>query len=654
MRKRLPMNVTAAGWRTPVLAFFLTCGLAACDLPGGGAAVATKSAAQGRSIADVTADGMAASTERQAWAMNKAAGFPLTARLAEEGTAPRLPPVEDMELTPLESANDPAGNAMLSIRFREGAELPDTLPLVVDKDEFTFKRDASDKFRFNGMVRFDFDGFVREQKDREKLIVETKATGAAIFENREFLGEERFEFIDPVIVERARLSSTPFQIPNFTISMPPAAVDPRRELMITDLSVVNDPTRTFDICNNTGNPNGAWTFKTLMTNMANQPFTGIDPAVFTENWLQSWNVNHTINTFPVPARTNIGALVLNSWPRIGGKLDLNRAPFRLLAIVNRIDLRGNTVYGGGSAGEGRLVFGVVNRNAAGGCSTTRFTVIFEYGVPISGCTNVKNYGQQWVNLGNIALGSAAFNPALQAITDQFTSADAAPNKPNRSALNQLRTNENALNPLWELREFVLPGRGPVVTMLNIVSTKNTPHHSHNNTALLANFINTAPGVATGTHEVPATWPAGGQPFLTGSNFNFNVTDAAVWNAPGAINTNRHMMSLGTCNACHGGETRANGNPAVAFPVANGPETSFVHIDVRLPAAQSRLSKFLIGTGNLALPTTFPKNDPINGLPQRNFGDLLRRQQDLANLMNSSCLSTGLLQAIRFQPLDMVH
>lgn len=645
MRKGLPTKLTAAGWRTPVLAFFLTCGLAACDLPGGSASVATKTATQGRSVADVSADAMASSAERRTWAANKATAFPLTARLAEEGTAPRLPPVEDMELTPLESANDPAGNALLSIRFREGSELPDTLPLVVDKDEFTFKRDGSDKFRFNGMVRFDFEGFVREQKDREKLIVETKATGAAIFENREFLGEEKFGFIDPAIIERARSTSTPFNIPNFTISMPPSAVDPRRELMITDLSVVNDPTRTFDICNNTGNPNGAWTFKTLMTNMANQAFTGIDPAVFTENWLQSWNVNHTINTFPVPARTNIGAVVLNSWPRIGGKLDLNRAPFRLLAIVNRVDLRGNQTYGGGAAGEGRLVFGVVNRNSAGGCSTTRFTVIFEYGVPISGCTNVKNYAQQWVNLGNIALGSAAFNPALQAITDQFTSADAAPTRPNRSALNQLRTNENALNPLWELREFVLPGRGPVVTMLNIVSTKQTPHNTRNNTGLLANYINTnSAAILNGTYTVPTSWA--GQPFLTGSNFNFSFANSAVWNAPGVGNQERHEFSLGTCNACHGGETRDN--------AVGSTDRQFVHIDVRMPGSASQLSKFLVGNGTLAVPTTFSKPDPINTFPSRPFGDLLRRQQDLANLMNSSCLSTGLLHAIRFQPLDMVH
>lgn len=646
MRNRLPTGTYAGRLFVPVFVFFLTCALAACDLPGGSAAVASKgSAAAASSDAHPPATLAMSSRARQQPAA-QGGGVSHLQAFAESQSIPRLPPVEDMQITPRENAGDPAGNALLSILFHKDSTLPDILPLVVDQDEFVFRRDPSNRDRFNGMVRFDFDGFLREQQERRGLIDELKATGTTVFEGREAIGEAAFEFIDPSVIDNARRLSVAFRIPRFTIAMPASAVDPRRELMITDLSVVNDPTRTFDICNNTGNPNGAWTFKTLMTNMANQPFTTIDPAVFTENWLRTWTVNHTINTFPVPARPNIGALVLNSWPRIGGKLDLNRSPFRLLAIVNRVDLRGNQTYGGGSAGEGRLVFGVVNRNAAGGCSTMPFTVIFEYGVPISGCTNVKNYGQQWVNLGNIAVGSAAFNPALQAITDQFTSANAAPNRPNRSALNQLRTNENALNPLWELREFVLPGRTPVATMLNIVSTKNTPHHTHNNTALLASFIN------SGATNVPTTFM--GVPFLTGSNFNFSVADGAVWNAPGAINNNRHKVSLNTCNACHGGETRANGNPFVAFPPANGPETSFVHIDVRPPGAQSRLSKFLIGTGNLAVPTTFPKRDPINPAPVRNFGDLLHRQQDLATLMNTTCTTTGLLHAIQFQPLDMVH
>lgn len=648
MRMQFFPRLTASRLLTPAAVFMLTCGLAACDLPGGSGSIVAKSATDGRSGTDFPASRNASSATLQGLTSMKTGEFPFAAE-----TLPQLPPVEEMDITPLENAGDPAGNAMLSVLFREGSALPDVFPLVFDDREFVFRRDPAERFRFNGMVDFDFDLFVREQEDRRRLIAETRATTAPVFDGRSFIADKRLEFIDPAVVANARASSTPFSISSLALAMPPFPVDPRRELMITDLSVVNDPARTFDICNNQGNPNGAWTFKTLMKNMANQSFTTIDPAVFTENWLKSWSVNHTINGFPVPARPAIGAMVLNSWPRIGGKLDLDSAPFRLLAIVNRIDLRNQPSYGGGAAGEGRLVFGVVDRNQNGGCSATRFTVIFEYGVPISGCTNVQNYGQQWVNLGNIALGSPAFNPALQAITDQFTTADANMQKPNRSALNQLRTNENALNPLWELREFVLPGRGPVMTTLNITSTKQTPHHTLNHSSLLANYINSnSTFILNGTYSVQTTWLS--QPFLTGSNFNFFVSDNAVWDAPGVGNQQRHLFSLGACNACHGGETRANGSPAISFPPINGPETSFVHIDVRMPATQSNLSKFLVGTGNLGLPTNFQKNDPINTVPQRAFGDLLRRQQDLANLMNTTCTSTAMLQAIRFRPLNMVH
>ncbi len=649
MRKHFLSNLTVSRALTQFAVFMLTCGLAACDLPGGSGAITAKNAAQGSSGADLPASRNAVSAASQRLAAVRQGEFQPAAE-----SWPQLPPVEDMQITPMEKAGDPAGNAMLSVLFRNGSDLPDVFPLVFDDREFVFRRDSAEKSRFNGMVVFDFDLFAREQEDRRKLIVETKATSTAVFDGRSFIADGKLEFIDPTTVARARALSLPLSISSLALSMPASAVDPRRELMITDLSVVNDPVRTFDICGKKGDPDGAWTFKTLMTNMANQSYTTIDPAVFTEKWLMNWTVNHTINTFPVPARPNIGALVLNSWPRIGGKLDLDSAPFRLLAIVNRIDLRNKPGYGGGAAGEGRLVFGVVDRKNKGGCSVTNFTVIFEYGVPISGCTNVQNYGQKWVNLGNISMGSPAFNPALQAITDQFTTADANMQKPNRSALNQLRSNENALNPWWELREFVLPGKGPVITWLGITSTKQTPHHTLNNTALLASYINAnAPSIINGTYSVPDLWA--GQPFLTGSTLNGSVADAAVWKAPGVGNQERHLFSLGTCNACHGGETRANGSPFVSFPPPpNGQETDFVHIDVRLPTAPSNLSKFLVGTGNLGLPAVFPKNDPINTVPTRKFGDLLRRQSDLANLMNTSCSSTAMLQKIQFQPLNMPH
>lgn len=637
----------------PVGIFLLACGLGGCDLPG--AAGAANSTAGSLSAASSSTDIVAieASHPRGTAARFDASNASTASISTQKEPAvqeePQLPPVDDLLITPMEGAGDPAGNALLSVHFAKGSEIADEIPLLVDKKTFVLKRDQKDTLLFNGMVDFDFDLFLQEQADRRKLIEETKSTASVTFDKRALVSEDRFEFLDPDAVQLARAKSLPIRIPISTISMPPIAVDPTRELMITDLSVVNDPTRTFDICGNVGNPNGAWTFKTLMTEMANQPVTGIDPAIFVESWLQTWNLNNTINTFPVPARTNIGPLVLNSWPRIGGKLDLNRSPFRLLAIVNRVDLRANPVYGGsgGNAGEGRLVFGVVNRNSNGGCSAMRFTVIFEYGVPIRGCTATKTYAQQWVNLGNIALGSAAFNPALQAITDQFTKANAAPTKPHGSAINQVRTDENALANPWELREFhLVAASGP----LTLVSTKQTPHHTRNNSAQLANYINSnSAAILNSTYVVPQTWVPGGSPFLTGSNFNLSIADPAVWKAPAVGNQERHLFSLGTCNGCHGGEARANGNP-VSF--AN--ETSFTHITERMPTAQSVLSKFLLGSGSLAVPTTFPKNDPINGIPQRNFGDLFRRQQDMANLINNSCQATALLQAVQFQPLRMAH
>jgi len=620
----------------PASVFLMTVGLSACDLP-----LSASSTAKIGAASSATGAG---TTPRLRNAQLR--GFKAAA--AQPAAEPSLQPdlaagVSDVEILELEKP-EPAGNAILELRFRDDARpVKDQIDLMIDGRSATLVRDATNPLLFSGLIFFDIAAFEREQSERSALIQSSKDDGAAVFEGREFKTIEKFTYSGAATSQKAFVILRRFRLPRSLVTMPPSAVDPSRELFITDLSVVQDPTRTFDVCNNVGNPNGAWTFKTLMTNMANQPLTGIAPAVFVENWVRTWQVNNTVNTFAIPARPNIGPQVLNNWPRLAnGQLDLDRSPFRLLAIVNRVDLRGNPVYGGtgGNAGEGRLVFGVVNRSINGGCSTTQFTVIFEYGVPISGCSAVQNYAQRWVNLGNLPFG-ANFNLQLQSITDLFTTANAAPNKPNGSALNQLRTNEIALAAPWELREFVLPrGNG----FLNIVSTKETPHRpTYQNSANLANYMN------SGTASVPLTWL--GLPFLTGSSFNPNIIDAAAWNAPGATNADRHRVSLNTCDGCHGSEARANGNPFVAFPT---PETSFVHVTPRLPAQQSQLSKFLLGTGTLVAPATFPKNDPINGVPQRQFGDLLRRQQDLANLMNTSCLSTGLVHALRFSPIRAVH
>lgn len=681
-------HLACAGPRSALNAFcvlVLSCGLSACDPPWT-AELAHKTDA---STASAEANPSLQDSTR---ALVQSASAAMATGKAEAEAPPEIdenPPIaSDVELTPLESAGYPEGNAELAVRYENAEVLGDAVEFVIDKREYLLKRDPKDPKRFASLIDFDFDLFVEEQENRRQEIVKAKATKFPVFEGRELVAESEFEFIDPEFLKTARERSLPIAIRQSMIALPippPPGLNPANTLMITDLSVVQDPTRTFDICGNVGDPNGAWTFKTLMTEMANHN-AYMDPADFVENWLQSWNTTHTLNTFPVPKRTNINSLVLNPWPRdANGRLDLDQSPMRLLAIVNRVDLRSSsarsTSYGGSSgipvtAGEGRFVFGVVNRNNNGGCSKMEFTVILEYKIPINQCTAIRSYAQQWSGLGNITLGSAAFNPALQAITDQFTLAGAGgPTKPNGSAINQIRTNEIALvggyngpidlDPIaglsrqaaiqpqggpWELREFKLQGDHK----LHIVSTQNTPHHSLNNTVLLASYINAnTPAILNGTNVFPVTWAS--QPFLTGSTFNFSVADNWVWKAPGIVSTQaRHKFSLNTCNACHGGETRDNNKPAASPPITQ--DTKFVHITPRDFNVQSDLSKFLIGAGTLSAPSTFLKGDPIMTplYTTRSFGDVLRRQNDLASLSVQSCRSTAVLQEALFRSLGAVH
>jgi hypothetical protein len=395
---------------------------------------------------------------------------------------------------------------------------------------------------------------------------------------------------------------------------------------------------------------GRWTFGYLMTQMANQPVTGIHPSTFVRKWLDKWMSNQTVNGWTVAQRQKIKTLVIDPWVAASGgptrPLDLSIAPFKLLAIVNRIDLRNNAAYGGGNAGEGRFVFGVIDRTGGGStepytstgsrnCRETQFTVIFEYGIDRRGC-EIRNWGRQWHNLRNFVLGSAAYNNALQAITDQFTAAGVAPRKPNGSALNQLRTNEVELllgvstNPVWELREFKIGGEPPVNPgQLEEVTVKLTPDLTRNRTALLTDFVNlNTPSILTQTHNVPATFM--GQLFLGGSslaprNPTLPVDVNTHWNNPqnGPFIINRkarHLFSLNTCNACHTGETN----------------TVFTHIKPVPFGTEAGLSGFMNGITPVTLVQPFKVVDPADGAPTRKFNEFRRRRIDLDILVHSPC------------------
>ena len=81
----------------------------------------------------------------------------------------------------------------------------------------------------------------------------------------------------------------PFPVPDPDPKVPP--ITPcnqlptwQKTLLITDLSVVNDPVRTFDPCTGKGTPMGAWSFGKLMSDIANQPVSGISPSDFARRW----------------------------------------------------------------------------------------------------------------------------------------------------------------------------------------------------------------------------------------------------------------------------------------------------------------------------------------------------------------------------------
>jgi hypothetical protein len=355
-----------------------------------------------------------------------------------------------------------------------------------------------------------------------------------------------------------------------------------RELAIRDLSVVDDPIRTA--------PGGVWTFGRLMRDMAKTP---ADAAQFAERLFNTWRTDQVVNGFTVPARPAIQNILFANWPRLSdGSLDLDRAPLRLLAIVNRTDLRD---LSHGDAGEGRFVFGVLGP----GNNPEQFTVIVEYKLPAATTSDVLGWANAWHDLASHPFPSAEYNAALEALTLRFSGRDAAPGRPNGNALSQLRTNDFSLLQRWELRQFAISAS---TGFLEPQGVSLTPDLSLNGSSRLARFINqNQAAIIAEQFTVPDQFE--GSPFLGGDVFN----DLVTWNAPGIQNNEaRFHFTLNTCNGCHGPDTN----------------TTFLQISPRFPGQQASLSPFMTGTSAF---------DPVSG-QVRQLNDLARRNADLKSLV----------------------
>jgi hypothetical protein len=361
-------------------------------------------------------------------------------------------------------------------------------------------------------------------------------------------------------------------------------VSSSRELTVREVSVVDDPVRTVMTGDAADPRTGAWSFGRLMERLS--PAAADAPAV-TEAMFRTFITPQTVNSFTIASRPAMEPQVLSPWPRTAdGKLDLAKSPTRLLAIVNRLDLKDLPK---GKAGEGRMVYGVLNPRGG----QMEFTVILEYFLPAKDETEFRAWADSFHALQALPFPSESYNAALQAITDRFTGRNAIPDNPNGSSLIDIRTNEIALSFVWQLREFHL---SPTTGFLDPAPVFLTPDARFNGSDRLGRFINdNEAAVVAETHEVPLSFE--NEPFLAASTFN-NID---VWSAPNIKNPEaRHKFSLNTCNGCHGGETNS----------------AFLQIFPRNPGEQSRLSGFLTGT------TVF---DRFNR-QQRRLNELSRRRK----------------------------
>jgi hypothetical protein len=303
------------------------------------------------------------------------------------------------------------------------------------------------------------------------------------------------------------------QIVNFSVldNSTPCTIKPKRELEIRDVSVVDDPIRT--------GPGGAWTFGKLMEQMAPTP---ADAPAMVEGMLNSFLTPQTVNSFPLQVRGGVQQ-VLDSMRGPDGKLDLNgKQAFRLLAIVNRLDLNDGNGTTATTAGEGRFVFGFAPFG-----QVLSATLIIEYNIPAASQADILDLANAWHALRQLPFPSETYNAALQKVTERFTARGAGGmGRVNGSALGQIRTNDFfTFGGAWEFREFHLDGTSG---MLVPATMAQTPDRSFNFSDKLGRFVLANESIIlTDKHAVPPSFE--NAPFQAG---NVDASDFFTWQVPG--------------------------------------------------------------------------------------------------------------------------
>lgn len=452
----------------------------------------------------------------------------------------------------------------------------------------------------------------------------------------------------------------------------------KNSLFLTDSAVVEDPTRTWNPCTQTGNLNGSWTFKTLFQQLASKDPEHIaddeQTSEFVKYWLSLFLKDRVINSDTVLARPKLQELLLEPWlakskaaGNPDGFLDMRFAPFKLTAILNRFDLR--TRFSQIPMGEARFIFSFIDSSCT---QALPFTFILEYAV-VKGntCDSLKSWATRWQNLASYARGSAQYNQALQDITDQVTLCGSAKNKANQSSLNNLRTNDRAFSPdpvVSEFREFHLSARTNQITAATVAQVPADRYNvqiDNPDVQRLAKYINErGDSIVRDLYTIPNVYD--GEPMLAGvahilGNPMGNPRETSVYHWDGVGDKKspafiqsfiaRHVFSLNTCTGCHSGEF----------------QTDYFHVEPAFFGDEAALSGFLTGKPQPgAYDADLDPNDdflrvidpslrPGKNPAIRKFNDILRRAKDLNKIVNTTCGSVFQIRdALMFQPINSPH
>ncbi len=374
---------------------------------------------------------------------------------------------------------------------------------------------------------------------------------------------------------------------------------PDRELLITQRSVVESPRAIYP---------GAWSFGKLMEELVGPEEA---PAAI-RDWLLGFTVRQQVeNQFILP-RASVMEKVIIPWQKRDGfdpaagsewKPKLENAPFRLLAIVNRLDLAAPDVadrfgqirerwqnkgsearfvslfrdatgvdlfeqermqalfknqprisgYGfltntgtPPPSGEGRFVFQVTDPSGAplpGG-----WTVIFEYALRELACGDrTRTWANVWHSLSHLDPTSPVFAAHLEEVTTLFTHRNQQ--RGGDPVLNQFRSNDAALAPVHEFRQWTISDKRfkPVLLAQTPVQESSLP--------------------ITATRRVVERYLDGQEPLIESGIFilpaGFLAASAVIppeknnftWDLGARVKGDvRRTVSLATCNGCHAGET----------------------------------------------------------------------------------------------------